>query len=227
MVQKAGKADKAEKAEKTEKAERAEKTGLKKAERTRKQLLDAALRVISRKGYTAATVDEIVQEAGVSKGVAYYHFESKAAMASDILDYELEDLITEFESKAQAASSAGEALSDMLEAFASRLYTQHEFARFFMTGIWREGRVWSGALFEKTQQLVGVIAGQLARGQREGVIRSNVDPSFAAVGIVGMVLTETMCYVGPEGEPNIGAQEFVERIYDFAHHAVVRAEGLQ
>ena len=201
----------------------AEKASLKKAERTRKQLLDAALRVIGRKGYTAATVDEIVQEAGVSKGVAYYHFEGKAAMASDILDCEIEGLIAEFEARAQASSTSGEALSGMLEVFASRLYNQHEFARFFMTEIWREGRVWSKAMLEKTQRLVDLIAEQLVRGQREGVVRPNLDPPFAAVGIIGIVLTETMCYVGPEGKPSIEAQEFVERIYDFAHHAVVRA----
>ena len=45
---------------------------------TRKQLLEAALAVIGEKGYSAATVDEIVDAAGVSKGVAYYHFKSKA-----------------------------------------------------------------------------------------------------------------------------------------------------
>ena len=50
---------------------------MKKSEQTRGRLLEAALRVISRKGYSAATVDEIVKEAGVSKGVAYYHFKSK------------------------------------------------------------------------------------------------------------------------------------------------------
>ena len=33
---------------------------------TRRQLLDAALEVIGEKGYSAATVDEIVEAAGVS-----------------------------------------------------------------------------------------------------------------------------------------------------------------
>lgn len=53
---------------------------------TRKQLLEAALAVIGEKGYSAATVDEIVDAAGVSKGVAYYHFKSKAVMAESILE---------------------------------------------------------------------------------------------------------------------------------------------
>ena len=41
-----------------------------KADATRRQLLDAALAVIAERGYAEATVDRIVEEAGVSKGVA-------------------------------------------------------------------------------------------------------------------------------------------------------------
>ena len=38
-----------------------------KADATRRELLDAALKVIAERGYTAATVDHIVEAAGVSK----------------------------------------------------------------------------------------------------------------------------------------------------------------
>lgn len=55
---------------KTAVSQRAAKGG--KARATRALLLDAAVKVIGRKGYTGATVDEIVEEAGVSKGLAYY-----------------------------------------------------------------------------------------------------------------------------------------------------------
>ena len=50
-------------------AERKKKTT--KADATRRQLLDAALAVIAERGYAEATVDRIVEVAGVSKGVAY------------------------------------------------------------------------------------------------------------------------------------------------------------
>lgn len=49
-----------------------------KADATRRQLLDAAIEVISERGYADTTVERIVEVAGVSKGVAYYHFSSKA-----------------------------------------------------------------------------------------------------------------------------------------------------
>ena len=200
---------------------------LKKADRTRKQLLDAALRVISRKGYSSATVDEIVREAGVSKGVAYYHFKNKAAIAEDILDRELGRLADEFAQIADEAPNSSEALTTMLESFAANLYDHREFARFFMTELWREGRVWSHEMRDKTQSLVDVVAAQFARGQKEGVVRAEVDPTFEAVAIVGMVLTTTMYYVGQEEEPQLSRKEFVQRIYDFARRSAVESALLQ
>ena len=45
------------------------------------RLLDAALHVIRAKGYTATTVEDICQVAGVTKGSFFHHFKSKEALA--------------------------------------------------------------------------------------------------------------------------------------------------
>ena len=47
---------------------------------TRHALLEAALNVFGEKGYHGAAVDDIVDRAGRSKGAAYFHFPSKAAI---------------------------------------------------------------------------------------------------------------------------------------------------
>lgn len=52
---------------------------------TREALLVAAAGVFERRGYAAATVAEILQEAGVTKGAAYFHFDSKEALARAIV----------------------------------------------------------------------------------------------------------------------------------------------
>ena len=44
---------------------------------TRTKLLDAARDLIRAKGYSATTVDDICQAAGVTKGGFFHHFESK------------------------------------------------------------------------------------------------------------------------------------------------------
>ncbi|MES2686921.1 MAG: DUF1428 family protein [Pseudomonadota bacterium] len=48
---------------------------------TRAQLLDAALRVIRSKGYSATTVDDVCRAAGVTKGSFFHHFSAKEDLA--------------------------------------------------------------------------------------------------------------------------------------------------
>jgi TetR/AcrR family acrAB operon transcriptional repressor len=53
---------------------------------TRKALLDAALIVFSQKGYTAASLEEIAEHAGVSRGAIYWHFHSKAELYNTLVE---------------------------------------------------------------------------------------------------------------------------------------------
>jgi TetR/AcrR family transcriptional regulator len=54
-------------------------------EQTRQRLLRAAVHVFDRNGYAAASVREIVEQAGVTKPALYYHFHSKEGLLSAVL----------------------------------------------------------------------------------------------------------------------------------------------
>jgi AcrR family transcriptional regulator len=56
------------------------------AEKTRESLLDAALTVFSARGYAAAGLQEIAEEAGVTRGAIYHHFGSKAELYITLLN---------------------------------------------------------------------------------------------------------------------------------------------
>lgn len=51
------------------------------------KLLDAALRVIRAKGYTATTVDDICAAAGVTKGSFFHHFGGKVDLALGAVEH--------------------------------------------------------------------------------------------------------------------------------------------
>jgi AcrR family transcriptional regulator len=57
-----------------------------KSERSRRAVLDAALRLFSRKGYGATTIREIAEGAGVSTGNVYHHFNDKEAIFLALID---------------------------------------------------------------------------------------------------------------------------------------------
>src|SRR5687768_10021882 len=54
-------------------------------EESRARLLDAAAEVVARRGYERASIDEIAQAAGLSKGTLYWNFSSKAELFQALL----------------------------------------------------------------------------------------------------------------------------------------------
>src|SRR5437016_735245 len=56
------------------------------SERSKTQILDAALKLFSHHGYGATSVRDIAEAAGVSKGNVYHHFEDKEAIFRELLD---------------------------------------------------------------------------------------------------------------------------------------------
>jgi AcrR family transcriptional regulator len=63
--------------------------------RTRTQLLQAAARVYARRGFDGATLDEVAEEAGFTKGAVYDHFGSKENLMLALLDEHLSGQIAE------------------------------------------------------------------------------------------------------------------------------------
>ncbi|MEA2164242.1 MAG: TetR/AcrR family transcriptional regulator, acrAB operon repressor [Thermoanaerobaculia bacterium] len=56
------------------------------SERSRAQILEAALKLFSHRGYGATSVRDIAEEAGVSKGNVYHHFSDKETIFRELLD---------------------------------------------------------------------------------------------------------------------------------------------
>ena len=52
----------------------------------RNQLLDVALSLFAERGYTATTMDDMAEAAGVTKPLVYQHFDSKRALYLELVD---------------------------------------------------------------------------------------------------------------------------------------------
>ncbi|WP_033401842.1 ScbR family autoregulator-binding transcription factor [Actinopolyspora mortivallis] len=82
----------------------------KRAERTRHSLLRAGAEVIAARGCEKASLSEILQRAGVTKGALYFHFPSKNALVRAVLE----------ERAAVAATDSGEPYTQDLIDFTHR-----------------------------------------------------------------------------------------------------------
>ncbi len=74
---------------------------------TKERILKAAQRLVLEKGFSATSLDNVIQAAGVTKGAFFHHFSSKADLAETLierfadLDFALFD---EFDRRAEALS---------------------------------------------------------------------------------------------------------------------------
>jgi AcrR family transcriptional regulator len=87
----------------------------------RKQILDAAEQVFARRGFDQARMDDIVAEAGLSKGALYWYYKSKDAIIRALLDRIFAGDLRQAGELAEASGSA----SDRLRLFVGRVIEEY------------------------------------------------------------------------------------------------------
>ncbi len=85
------------------------------SEETRTKILESAIKLFSTSGYNKASVDDICEEAGLSKGAFYHHYKSKQALFLVLLDGWLQTIDDAIE--ASKDLTAPETFMQMTEAF--------------------------------------------------------------------------------------------------------------
>jgi AcrR family transcriptional regulator len=85
------------------------------SEETRTKILDSAVKLFSTRGFSAASVDDICAEAGISKGAFYHHFASKQALFLALLDRWLQTIDNAIDSSRD--KTAPETFMQVTEAF--------------------------------------------------------------------------------------------------------------
>jgi AcrR family transcriptional regulator len=86
---------------------------------TRAKLVEAALQLFSTSGYEHATVDDIAQAAGYSKGAYYFHFSTKDDILLELLRMWTEDRSAVLTAGVEFDAPTGDAFRDLLGGFFS------------------------------------------------------------------------------------------------------------
>ncbi|MFS8086616.1 MAG: TetR/AcrR family transcriptional regulator [Acidobacteriota bacterium] len=94
-------------------------------DRSREEILDAARRVLLRKGIAATTLDAVAKEVGVSKTALYYYYPSKDALFFELIFGSLKSHAQAVHDAVEKADDGAGALraivSEAVHAFAPRL----------------------------------------------------------------------------------------------------------
>jgi AcrR family transcriptional regulator len=156
---------------------------------TRERLTQAAVAVFARSGYDRATVDEIVREAGFSKGAFYVHFESKEDLFWSMLTERIGRHQDAFRDSIDHQGGVADNVRTILTAVFDLAEADPLWSSLFMEFSAHAGRN------EKARQLLADMYGRwresivliLEAGRAAGRIREDIDAKFIATIIVAAV----------------------------------------
>jgi AcrR family transcriptional regulator len=163
---------------------------------TRARLYEAAVTLIAEQGFSATTVDEIAERAGVAKGTVYYNFKSKTELFEELLRYGVGLLTDSLQSAADEAAEHGrtkvEALDAMIKAGLVFIDRYPAFTQLYVAELWRTNRAWNSTLMMVRKDAVAVVEDQLRAGVEEGEFSEEIDIPLTASALVGMVLVAAL-----------------------------------
>lgn len=151
----------------------------------RAQILDAALRCFSEKGFHEATMDDVARTAGVSKGSLYWHFRSKAELFAGLCEAWSLELFQAWQAEAEAhrgdvVGLVGRVGELSLERLAGEADLLRAWAEFIVS---RELQDQFALIYRESRRLLGE---WIQRGIQAGEIRPLPAESVAAAATAGI-----------------------------------------
>lgn len=159
-------------------------------ERRRKDIVDAAERVFFSQGMENATMDDVAEEAELSKGTLYIYFQSKEDLYLAITKRGL-DILTKMFEKASAKTALGiEKIYAIGEAYRdfSKKHTNYFQAMAYFDLRVKEISSESPnarACIEQGEKTLTICAEAIQCGIDDGTIRADIDPKKAAIVLWG------------------------------------------
>lgn len=161
----------------------------KRSEETHTQILESAHLLFSQAGYEAASVADICQEAGVSKGAFYHHFPTKQAVFLELLEGWLVELERGFAILQEESETVPQAI-DAMASIAGQLLEEMNGNLSLLPEFWiqaqRDPQVWQAARspYQRYQRFFSTL---IHKGIQDGAL-AQVDSDLAARSLVSLAL---------------------------------------
>ena len=166
---------------------------------TRQALVVSARKLFERKGFSATSVQSIVDDAGLTKGAFYYHFVSKEELLRIIHDEFIDHQLAEVRAVLAATDDPGEQMRGLIRTAVGAVEHYRSHVAVFLG----ERRFLSEEGFAevkvKRDEMENLFYGVVRKGQETGVIRTDLEPRVASLGIIGMCAWAYQWY-SPEGK---------------------------
>ncbi len=148
---------------------------------TRDAITAATVALVADRGFSATSVDDIAERAGVAKGSVYYNFGSKSALFESVLG-EGQRRLTAALRGASAGKSGREAVGALVHELLEQIQGHPDFAKVLVAEVFRTGRDWQDSIRQVRDESFAVFAEVVAATWPER------DPSLTAAAMFGATL---------------------------------------
>lgn len=151
---------------------------------TRQEILHAALKRFAHSGYAAASVQQIVDEARVSKPALYYYFHDKAGLFQALVDEAHDERYRLMQAAVKRSPELKDQLIEILNAMFHYLQKNRELMRIsFATAFAAPGEVPEGLRYsEKCERNFEFIHSLMKKGLADGVLDRRFESRELASG---------------------------------------------
>jgi AcrR family transcriptional regulator len=155
---------------------------------TRRQILSAALKRFAHAGYTAASVQQIVDDAKVSKPTLYYYFKDKADLFRALVHEAHDERYRLLQEAAARRQDIRGQLEEMLTVLFAYFYQNRELMRIaFATMLAAPGEVPEDLCHgEKCERNFEFVHSLITRAQKAGQLDKRFDSQELAFGFYGL-----------------------------------------
>jgi len=158
------------------------------ADRSQKDILDAALAEFAGSGLGGARMDRIAERAGINKRLIYYYFENKESLFLAVLEATYENIRSEERRLNLSQVEPIEAIRRLI-SFTWNYYLAHpEFLTLLNSENLHRARhlKQSKKILAMHSPLVQTLADVLERGHRSNIFRAGIDPVQLYISIAGL-----------------------------------------
>ena len=96
------------------------------------RMINASLKIFALNGYKHASTDDIVKEAGISKGLLFHYFDSKIGVYSFLYDYSARYMILELSSAVDPAETSYMEIRRQMEAAMMQTLKTYPYMELFL-----------------------------------------------------------------------------------------------
>ena len=152
----------------------------------RERILAAAVKVFAENGYYTAKVAQVAREAGVADGTIYLYFKNK----DDLLISAFEDRMTWLNNRLRSELKllGGDVLSRLnrcLELHLALALEERELAEFITVELRQSSKFIKEYKNQKFAEYLGILDEVLRQGQKEGIIREDIEIHGVSRAIFG------------------------------------------